>query len=271
MIVGVVVPAHNEAARIAACLRSIEQAAAVAALRDVVVHIIVVCDACTDRTREIVESLGHRAVASEARNVGRARGLGADAALRLGARWLAFTDADTVVSPHWLADQLALESDVVCGTIGVAEWEAHDAAVRLEFEQNYRDEDGHRHIHGANLGMSAAVYRHVGGFSHLENSEDVAIVRALESAGACIAWSAQPRVVTSARPDFRATAGFGATIVAAAARLATEAVSCAVDLYRDGDASDRTVAIELTCNASAIARGLQPEGAASHALSSPSC
>ena len=82
MIVGVVVPAHNEAARIAACLRSVEQAAAVPALRDVVVHIIVVCDACTDRTREIVESLGHRAVASEARNVGRARGLGADAALR---------------------------------------------------------------------------------------------------------------------------------------------------------------------------------------------
>ena len=132
----------------------------------------------------------------------------------------------------------------------MAEWEAHDAAVRLEFEQNYRDEDGHRHIHGANLGMSAAVYRHVGGFSHLENSEDVAIVRALESAGARIAWSAQPRVITSARPDFRATAGFGATIIAAAARLASGAVSRAADLYSDGDASERAVATELTCNGS---------------------
>jgi len=38
-------------------------------------------------------------------------------------------------------------------------------------------------------------------------------VQALIADGASIAWSAMPRVVTSARTDFRALKGFGATLV----------------------------------------------------------
>lgn len=215
--IGVVIPAHNEERLIADCVASVARAARAPELAGAPVHIVVVCDACTDRTAEIVTSLGHTALTCDARNVGLARALGADAAMARGAQWLAFTDADTVVCAQWLASQLALRSDVVCGTVGVEDWDVYGDAMRLHFERTYRDEDGHRHIHGANLGICAAAYRRVGGFASLENSEDVAIVGALEASGARIAWSAAPRVVTSARTTFRATAGFGATLASVAA------------------------------------------------------
>jgi hypothetical protein len=81
--------------------------------------------------------------------------------------------------------------------------------VRSEYERNYTDRDGHRHIHGANLGVSAHAYALAGGFSGLSVSEDVALVDALIESGANIAWSASPRVTTSARKDFKIPGGFG--------------------------------------------------------------
>jgi glycosyltransferase involved in cell wall biosynthesis len=222
--IGVVVPAHDEEELIGNCLSSIAAAAREPSLAGTAVHIVVVCDACTDRTVEIVESLGHTALVCDARNVGLARSLGAELALARGADWLAFTDADTVVCRRWLSAQVALRSDVVCGTVGVDDWDVYGDAMRLHFEQTYRDEDGHRHVHGANLGISARAYRSVGGFASLANSEDVAIVDALEAAGARIAWSAAPRVVTSARARYRATAGFGATLASVAAATGMAAI-----------------------------------------------
>ncbi len=68
--------------------------------------------------------------------------------------------------------------------------------------------DGHRHIHGANLGLSATAYRRAGGFAAIPCHEDVALVRALQRAGMGIAWSAKPRVATSARMRGRAKGGF---------------------------------------------------------------
>ena len=216
-MIGVVVPAHDEEATIARCVASIEAAALHVAATVPEVKVFVVCDACTDRTAEIVRAMGHVALACDARNVGTARSIGADTALACGVDWLAFTDADTVVCREWLAAQIALDSDVVCGTIGVDDWDIYGDAMRRHFERTYRDEDGHRHVHGANLGVSAQAYRRVGGFESLANSEDVAIVGALEAAGARIAWSAAPRVTTSARATYRATAGFGATLASVAA------------------------------------------------------
>ena len=154
------------------------------------------------------------------RNVGAARAAGAAQLLALGARWLAFSDADTRVSPGWLAAQLALDVDVVCGTVAVDDWSPHldDAdALRRHFGRSYTDADGHRHIHGANLGVSASAYVRAGGFEPLACSEDVALVAALERSGARFAWSSAPRVVTSARQNARASGGFGDTLLRYAA------------------------------------------------------
>ncbi len=175
--------------------------------------LFVVADACTDRTAEIARAQGAVTIECEHRCVGAARRTGSEAALAQGARWLAFTDADTEVSPGWLSTQLALCSDAVCGTVAVRDWGDHGQEMARHFERTYTDADGHRHIHGANLGVSAQAYRSAGGFMPLASSEDVALVQALRACGASIAWSCKPRVYTSARRSFKAPGGFGATLL----------------------------------------------------------
>lgn len=216
-MIAVVVPAHNEADSLATCIAALQAAAAADALYGEAVQIIVCADACSDETAHIAAQQGARVLSLNERNVGMARALGAQAALQAGARWLAFTDADSVVSPQWLADQLSLKADAVCGTVAVSHWGDYGSAMRQHCESTYTDADNHRHIHGANLGVSAEAYRRAGGFLPLTSSEDVALVDALQACGASIAWSAKPRVTTSARRDFRAPHGFGATLLRVAA------------------------------------------------------
>ena len=212
-MIAVVIPAHNEAEFIAACIDSVDTAARDPALYRERVTVVVVADSCTDATAEIAAARGALTLSLNVRNVGEARAAGASAALAAGARWLAFTDADTLVAPDWLAAQLSHRADAVCGTVEVADWGAYGEPMREHYASTYTDAEGHRHIHGANLGVSAEAYQRAGGFQPLRSSEDVALVNALLSSGASIAWSATPRVVTSARRDFRAPDGFGATLL----------------------------------------------------------
>ncbi|MCU4117645.1 glycosyltransferase [Variovorax sp. N23] len=216
-MIGVVVPAHDEEAHIGDTVAALRVAAAHPALQGEAVEVLVVLDSCNDATGPIARFAGARTVAVDACNVGRARAAGADQLLDEGARWLAFTDADTRVSPEWLLRQLELGVDAVCGSIGVDDWSAHGThadALRAHFARTYTDADGHRHVHGANLGVSAKAYVRAGGFPALACSEDVALVEALKETGARIAWSAAPRVSTSARHDARARGGFGDTLLA---------------------------------------------------------
>ena len=211
-MIGIIVPAHDEEERIEDCVKSLRKAAIHPDLGGETVEIIVVLDACTDSTGQLAMHLGARTVNLSAKNVGLARQAGACVALGAGARWLAFTDADTVVAPDWLAMQLALKADAVCGTVGVDDWGAYGERMHRHFELTYIDADGHSHIHGANLGVCATAYATAGGFLGLETGEDVALVEALRLSGAKIAWSRAPRVVTSVRPNYKAPGGFGATL-----------------------------------------------------------
>ncbi|WP_295987398.1 glycosyltransferase family 2 protein [uncultured Variovorax sp.] len=225
-MIGVVIPAHNEAERIGASLASVLRAAAHPGLAGEPVEVVVVLDSCSDDTAAVVASHGVAAIAIDARNVGLARATGAQLLVDAGARWLAFTDADTEVSPDWLVKQLAENADAVCGSVGVGGWGAHGTdglLLQEHFARNYVDTDGHRHVHGANLGVSAEAYSRAGGFMPLACDEDVMLVRALQAIGARIAWSAQPRVTTSARTDARARGGFGDTLLAMAGSLAAVA------------------------------------------------
>jgi len=216
-LIAVVVPAHDEEAVIGACLDSIGVAARWPALGGEPVLVVVALDTCSDGTERIARERGARVLRLGERNVGAARALGATFALEAGARWLAFTDADSTVAPDWLAAQLAQGSDAVCGTIAVDDWGSYGEPLNRHFDATYTDADGHRHIHGANLAVSAVAYRRAGGFMPLVSSEDVALVAALTASGASIAWSAAPRVVTSARRSYRAPGGFGATLERVAA------------------------------------------------------
>ena len=211
-MIAVIVPAHNEEAHVGDCLAAVNVASRAGFLLGESVALIVVTDACTDQTGAIARRMGAAVVEVNERNVGMARAAGAELALAAGARWLAFTDADSLVGCDWLAAQLALGCDAVCGTVAVNDWGDYGERMQRHYQRTYTDADGHRHIHGANLGVSAMAYQRAGGFQALVSSEDVALVEALRSSGASIAWSAAPRVVTSSRRTFRAPAGFGATL-----------------------------------------------------------
>jgi glycosyltransferase involved in cell wall biosynthesis len=213
-MIGIVIPAHNEAALLGACLRAACRAAAHPRLRGEKVQIVVVLDSCDDGSASVAHGFEVDVIEIDARNVGMARAVGADVLLARGARWLAFTDADSRVAPDWLAAQLALRAQAVCGPVTVDDWTMHHERTRAAFYRAYMDGEGHRHIHGANFGVSARAYRRAGGFPPLACSEDVALVSLLIASGVRIAWSAAPRVVTSARVDSRARGGFGDTLVA---------------------------------------------------------
>ena len=215
LMIGICIPAHNEEALIGQCLESVEHASLHPALHQETVVVVVVLDSCQDSSAAVASRWPVIPLVIGAKNVGKARSHGAEYLLRLGARWLAFTDADSCVSASWLVDQLSLQADVVCGTVEIRNWTEHGvhaAQARRHFDSTYADRNGHRHVHGANLGMSAWHYRLAGGFEPRTCGEDQALVDRLCGQGASIAWSALPRVITSARPYSRVRDGFAAAL-----------------------------------------------------------
>lgn len=207
-MIAVLVPAHNEARHIGGCLRAIAAAAEHPAMYAGEVEVFVALDRCTDGTAAIVAQMGAHAVVPSVPGVGAARAAAAEAALRRGADWLAYTDADTHVPRHWLAAQLACDAEVFCGPVRVGRWSGYCEATRRAFEHWERVHDGHPYVHGANLGCSGAAYRAAGGMHAQVTGEDVDFVRRAERAGLRIARLADPCVRTSARRDARAPAGF---------------------------------------------------------------
>ncbi|KAA0980093.1 glycosyltransferase family 2 protein [Pseudomonas sp. ANT_H12B] len=209
-MIGILIPAHNEEDLLEECLQAALLAAQHESLLGETVEVLVVLDSCTDRSSEIVGSYPVHSMAIEARNVGQARAAGARFLLDRGVRWISCSDADSRVAHDWLVAQLALGADAVCGTVTVDAWhESFDESAQIRYHQQYQPREGHRHIHGANLGISAEAYRRAGGFEPLACDEDVQLVRQLERCGANIAWSQRPQVLTSARLDSRARGGFG--------------------------------------------------------------
>lgn len=166
-MIGIVIPAHNEERYISQCLESVLLAVEHPSLKDQLVEILVVLDDCSDSTEAIVAAMGIQSIGVSFQNVGKTRAVGAEQLLKSGARWLAFTDADTVVPPEWLARQIEFDADAVCGTVEVDSWREYGEAVRTQYLALYQFIENHRHIHGANLGLSAEAYQNAGGFKHL--------------------------------------------------------------------------------------------------------
>ena len=212
---GVVVPAHNEEALLPACLEALRRAAGSLA---VPVRLVVVADACTDRTVSVARACGARVVSVRARSVGSARAAGMTELLRLTAVsrpssvWLATTDADTIVPPGWLRRQLRYADrgwDVVLGTVAVADWAGHPPHVPAAFRARYEfGAEPHPHVHGANLGIRASAYLAAGGFRPLRTAEDHALLAAATKAGCPVLQASDITVQTSARRQARAPLGF---------------------------------------------------------------
>ena len=217
--VGVIVPAHNEQDLLPACLASLRRAAR--ALRGMPVHLVVVADACRDRTGQVARRGGRRGRHDQRpRASGAARAAGAREVLRRTRHldpadvWLATTDADTLV-PALLA--------APAGTLrrpGLGRGRRHDRGGRL-VRPTGRDRDrcsasGTRPEPGRTptctaptWASAASAYLAAGGFPGLPTGEDHALVAALTVTGSRVLRTRALPVITSARRESRAPGGFG--------------------------------------------------------------
>jgi glycosyltransferase involved in cell wall biosynthesis len=215
--VGVVIPAHNEEDLLPSCLAAMRLATR--RLHRITVHLIVVADACTDRTAEHARRAGVAVREIQARCVGAARRAGMREVLRRTRHldpstvWLATTDADTLVSPEWLSQHLHYAAggwDAVVGTVTVTDWAGHPPGLPSVFHQRYHTASlgTHPHVHGANLGFTASAYLAAGGFQPNPTAEDHALVASLIAAGRRVLRTTEMSVLTSARRQARAPHGF---------------------------------------------------------------
>ena len=172
--------------------------------------------------------------APEQAHVGTARRLLMDLACErleaVGGLALLSTDADTLVAPDWIAQNLAAiaaGAEVVGGVIHLFAEDyasltpevrtAYDRdrsfqalVARLESLLDPDDADPWpRHLEhfGASLACTPAVYRRCGGMPPVKPLEDVAFIDALRKVGAHIRHAPDVHISTSARLDGRAEVG----------------------------------------------------------------
>jgi hypothetical protein len=218
-VVHVVVPARDEADNLPQLLASVEVTALdlLEKRPQVDVRVTVVLDSCVDASRCVLRSHPWVDVVSvESGVVGNVRALGVEQARALAPGvpaervWIACTDADSVVPPHWLSIQLAFAEqghDLVVGAVHPDPSDLAPEVVRA-WRDRHRLHEGHPHVHGANLGFTLAAYDLVGGFAPLRTGEDVRLVSDLQAAGVRWVSTARNLVVTSGRRLGRAPQGF---------------------------------------------------------------
>ncbi len=223
-LVGVVIPAHEEEVHIAACVASVSRALDHPDLAGSATALVIVLDDCTDGTGErALGALGRfrpTVIEHSARNVGLSRQAGLATLMAAGSGlqpdrvWLATTDADTLVGEDWLATQLAWAAtgaEAVAGTVVVDGWDEQPSRVRRLYGSHMAalgQGMGHPHVHGANLGLTGAAYKAVGGMPPLAAAEDHALWAGLHRAGRRALAVGNLPVITSGRREGRAPLGF---------------------------------------------------------------
>lgn len=217
--VRVVIPARNEEHLLPHALRAVRRAFEYsdqigATAPDV--RITVVADKCSDRTAVVAQYLADEVITLEAGSVGAARSAGCDSLMSPAASaveddaLVLCTDADSLVPPTWIVEHLRhLETgaDAVAGTVRVRDWRGRRASLQLQYERTYAASA--THVHGTNLGFTAAAYRAVGGFRALTTGEDQDLVDRMVAAGLSVEFCTRAAVVTSGRSETRAQQGFG--------------------------------------------------------------
>jgi len=239
--VAVVIPAHNEEQVLGRALTAARTAADRLAVASpgTGVEVVVVLDACTDRSLDVAgafaaRDLRFRVLPATFQSVGKSRRAGCRAVLEsLGGSgamegsaagipahrvWLANTDADSQVPENWLVRQLELAAGGADLVLGSVEPDAHGTHHELlaRWHARHALAEDHPHVHGANLGVRASAYLSAGGFPGVDRDEDLALVERLRRSGTGIVSTDTMRVLTSGRTSGRAPGGFAAYLLALA-------------------------------------------------------
>ncbi len=233
----VVVPARDEQDEIAGCLR------ALAAQTVAPWQVVVVADACADRTASIAAETGVAlglpltVIEGPGAGAGAARRMGMDTAcarlLEAGCPegLIACTDADSRPAEDWLHRQLAhlaAGAPVVAGIIeldreqaaalpgSVRRRRSREALARLERVRRGDPGAGHHHFAGASIGVTAETYRSVGGIEPVTALEDAAFAERLAGHGIPVVRASDVIVRTSARATGRARRGLAVDLAVSA-------------------------------------------------------
>lgn len=225
----VVVPARDEAARIAACLSALDGQGA---------DVLVVANNCTDETAQIAALHGAAVVDCHIAEggVGAARRLGAAEGMRMiadggaGLRAVLTSDADCLVAPDWLdanLRHLGAGAAAVCGwVLPIPEEHAalpplllHRAALEDRFldlkaalERRLTGRAGHERTPGASLAFRPDAYAAAGGFDPVPAHEDRAIILRLKALGLPVVHARDVTVQASCRLRGRAPGGMAAAL-----------------------------------------------------------
>lgn len=214
----VVIPARNEEQRLPRCLAALDRASSQlrALARPVQVRVMVVLDSCTDRSAEVLEHWpAFESIRADAGQVGGARAIGIARGLDGSSSsperiWIACSDADSAVPADWLVTQLKAADagvDLLLGTVRPDPDELAELALS-RWSGLHRIDDGHPHVHGANLGIRADRYLRAGGFQPVAVHEDQLLVATVRrQGGVTVSIGASP-VLTSGRLVGRAPEGF---------------------------------------------------------------
>jgi hypothetical protein len=248
----VAIPVRDEAQRLPACLR------ALAAQRDKfgrpVAHdsfcVVIFANNCSDESAELARSLVHQLpfavkIVEACLPPTRAHAGGARrAAMDLAEAWLVekgegdgvilTTDADSQVSPLWIANNLAAidaGADAVLGRIALDEegdllpqalhrrgrLESAYEALLTELSAlldplDYNPWPHHATISGASLAITREAYRRVGGLPCVPLGEDKALIAELSRHDARIRFCPDIQVTTSGRLNGRAPGGVADTL-----------------------------------------------------------
>jgi glycosyltransferase involved in cell wall biosynthesis len=229
--IAVVVPVSNEQEYLPSCIAALRRARAHVS-RIAQVRVVLVLDGCTDGSEEIAASSPDLEIArTDARNVGSARRRGVDHALARSTRpleqiWVANTDADSVVPAHWLStmhEEAEGGAHVVLGMVLPAP--GLSARQQRLWHTRHVLAEGHPHVHGANFGIRADVYRALGGWTDVSTGEDQQLAdEAARLTGAQIVRTARHAVRTSARLRSRAPSGFAGYLREIVAACSTAAL-----------------------------------------------
>jgi hypothetical protein len=234
------VPARDEVERIESALRSLGLAARSS---PVPVHLAVTADSCADRTHDSAVAALHRCTSFATKQVrsiesgsaGAARNDACEAALASALSsgcdprdvWIATTDADTTVPEDWFVSHHAWARRGAHGVAGLIQLAADDGLCQVAYErwrqlvERRGTGDGHRHVHGANLGIRADYWLAAGGFDHRAVGEDHELWRRARRLGASLHGVSDIVVTTSARTVGRAPGGLARVLANLSAIVAT--------------------------------------------------
>jgi glycosyltransferase involved in cell wall biosynthesis len=222
--ISVLIPACNEEELLPRCLNSILNAVNFLP-KSISIDIILCVDSSSDNSlatgKKIIGTNG-AVLEINTRNVGDARKYAAFEALNrykgpLECCWLANTDADCEVPVNWLDVQVLwanLGIEAIAGIVAVDSYIEHEPQVSELFEKQYiiHPDGTHPHVHGANLGIRADIYKKTGGWRSLPTAEDHDLWNRLMALNCNLVSLADMIVITSGRKQGRAPHGFAGKV-----------------------------------------------------------